>query len=107
MASEDIGVRIKTPLPDGTFYVRKLEGTEYVSRAFEFRLQLFSAEPDVDFTKLLGQPVSVEVTGGDGEVMRTFAGIASRFGQTNFEGRYAVYEMIMVPWAWLLGRNAT
>ncbi len=105
MAS-DIGLTIKTPLEDGTFYVRRLEGTEYVSRAFEFRLQLFSAKTDVNFTKLLGQPVSVEITAGDGEVIRSFAGVASRFGQTNFEGRYAVYEMVMVPWIWLLSRNA-
>jgi type VI secretion system secreted protein VgrG len=107
MADESkLGVHIKTPLPDGTFYVRRLDGTEQVSKAFEFRLELLSADPEIDFTKLLGQSVSIEIQPSGGDVVRTFAGIAARFGQIGMQGRYAVYELILVPWIWLLSRNA-
>ncbi|MFN8179155.1 MAG: type VI secretion system tip protein TssI/VgrG [bacterium] len=107
MAGEpEIAVVVKTPLPDGTFQLRSLEGTEAVSQLFEFRLTLVSADVEVDFRKMIGQPVSVEVSLASGDLVRTFAGVVSRFGQKGLEGRYAVYEMELVPWLWLLSRSA-
>ncbi len=105
--ADDVGisVTVKSPLPDGTFYLRRLTGTERVSRGFELRLEMLSADAEIDFTKLLGQPVTVEVAPG-GTLVRSFAGIASRFGQIGREGSYVIYEMIVVPWIWLLSRSA-
>ena len=102
----EINASVTTPLPDGTFYLRKLSGTETVSRLYEFKLELLSAEPELNFTKLLGQPASVEIA-PRGEVVRKFAGVVAKFGQTGMQGVYGVYEMVIVPWAWLLTRNAT
>jgi type VI secretion system secreted protein VgrG len=106
MADAEINITVTTPLPDGTFYLRSLSGVERVSRAFEFRLELLSGDPEVDFTKLLGQAISVELA-PNGELARTFAGVCASVAAKGMEGTYAVYELVMVPWLWLLGRNAT
>ena len=57
----EINVTVTTPLEDGKFYLRRLRGIEAVSRLFEFKLELLSADLDVKFTDLLGQPVSLEM----------------------------------------------
>lgn len=105
--ADDLGisVSVKTSLAEDTFYLRRLTGTEQVSRGFELRLELLSADPDIDFTALLGQPVTVEVSPG-GTLVRKFAGIAAKVGQTGTEGNYIVYEMLVVPWLWMLSRSA-
>src|SRR5512143_3503396 len=108
MAGEpEIAVVVKTPLKDGTFQLRSLEGTEAVSRLFEFRLELVSADAEVDFRKIIGQPISVEVSLASGDLVRKFAGIVASFAQKGMEGRYAIYGLEMVPWLWLLSRSAT
>ena len=108
MADEpELAAEVKTPLKDVNFIFRRLEGTEAVSRPFRWKVDLLCATLEVDFRKLVGQPVSIDISLAGGEVLRTFAGIVSRVGQKGLQGRYALFEMELVPWAWLLSRSAT
>lgn len=96
-----VEAEVLTPLADDAFILRKLSGTERLSHSFEFHIEVLSDSVDIDFTQLVGQPISVKIKPG-GEEARLFNGVVMRVGQKGTEERYAVYEFVMVPWFRLL-----
>jgi type VI secretion system secreted protein VgrG len=99
--SPKVEAEVVTALPDETFILRKLTGTETLSRGFEFRVEVLSPNEDVDFTQLVGRSVSVKVMPA-GDEARLFNGVILRIGKVGTQERYVVYEMIVVPWFRLL-----
>jgi type VI secretion system secreted protein VgrG len=93
---------VTTQLDDGTFALQAFTGTEALSTPFEFRLIMMSADEKIDFSQLLNQSITVQITLSDG-TQRPFNGIVSAFRQkeTGAEDLF-VYEATMVPSLWLL-----
>ncbi|MBW2414171.1 MAG: type VI secretion system tip protein VgrG, partial [Deltaproteobacteria bacterium] len=95
---------IRTPLPEGTFLVRGLAVEESISNLFKLEVEVVSNVHDVDFEKMIGQSVTIELqlpSGGS----RYFNGICARFSQGMHVGEMSSYRMELVPWLWLLTRN--
>jgi len=63
MAFEQAGriCRLLHDLEGVELHVRRLQGTESISRLFSFNLELISPAGDLDFTKIIGQTISVEI----------------------------------------------
>src|SRR5262249_1129146 len=75
---------------------------EGMSQLYSFQLDMLApADKAVDFAKLLGEPVTVELEAAPKQ-MRHFHGIVSRFSQGRRDATYAHYRMEVGPPFWLL-----
>jgi type VI secretion system secreted protein VgrG len=88
-------------LDTGTFQVIRFEGTEQISRPFEFELQLISKDPDLDFDKVVGKPATFTMMRGDEEV--PIHGIVTNFSLHGQTADQVVYEAMLRPRLWRLG----
>jgi type VI secretion system secreted protein VgrG len=98
-------ISIDTPLGEDKLLLQGFSGHEGVSRLFEFDLDLFSEDQEIPFGDIVGRPVTFAVRLADGG-SRHFNGVVSRFAQSGMDVRFTHYRMQVVPWLWLLTRNA-
>lgn len=97
---------ISSPLGGDELLLEALEGEEAVSRPFEFRLDLLSADHDLDPAALIGQPVSFAVSDGEDDALRRFHGIVRGLSRGGFAPNgLRRYRAVVVPWLWLLGKR--
>src|SRR5882757_582507 len=99
-------VALKTPLGKDTLLPLQLTGSEQLSQAFRFDLQLLSEKGDINPNDVLGKDMTVahELPSGGGT--RYFHGIVIEFAQLGYKRRYHQYQAIVRPWFWLLTRTA-
>jgi type VI secretion system secreted protein VgrG len=81
--------------------VIRFSGHEAMSRLFEFKIELASEDPAIDFAEVVGKPALLSVR-GDG-MPRSFNGIVCAFEQIDELPRYALYQATLVPVFWRLG----
>ncbi|MCU0934927.1 MAG: type VI secretion system tip protein VgrG [Gammaproteobacteria bacterium] len=99
------GVAVTTPLGEDVLLLRRMTGSETLSRPFELTLSLYSERVNLRFEDILGQSVTVRLdllSGGQ----RYFNGLVSHFSQSPGDGRYAHYRATLRPWFWFLTRTA-
>ncbi len=102
---------ISTSLGDNKLLLVEMRGTEAMGRLFEFELDLISEGSLVDFSKILGQNVTIRLNKLD-DTKRYFNGFISRFSFAGAEHRNADskiiyrYRATLVPQAWFLTRAA-
>ena len=99
----DSAAVIQTPLGADKLTFTHLIGRDEMSRCFSYTVGFVSSDPDVDPTKMLGGPVSIE--GESGDPKRWFSGLVSEFRLTKIEDRLAYYEAVVRPWLWFLGNT--
>jgi type VI secretion system secreted protein VgrG len=102
--SEKTLCTLRSPLGDDVFAVERLRGEEAISRPYHFLLELTSQEPGLDFEKVVGLPMALELPLADGGV-RVIQGLVSRFTQSEAREQRTIYRAELVPWLWLLTRN--
>ncbi|HVS35603.1 MAG TPA: type VI secretion system tip protein TssI/VgrG [Gemmataceae bacterium] len=97
---------ITTPLGKDILLLIGIYGAEAVSQLFHFRFEaLAENKTDVAFDKLLGQKVSAALTLPDNKTQRWFSGIVQRVAQGERDQFFTIYEVEIVPPAWLLTRR--
>ncbi|WP_422088830.1 type VI secretion system Vgr family protein [Variovorax sp.] len=96
-----------TPLAEDQLMFRSMNGTEGLSRLFEFEVDLLSPSASIDLQSVLGKPLSLEIkTAG---APRFLCGQVVRFSMIGREGRtsrHTVYRAIVRPWLWYLTRTS-
>ncbi len=96
---------LKTPLKD-ELAISLLQGHETLGRLFQYELELFSHNEEINIDDILGQNVTAHFDDGTGGV-RYFNGIVSTFSQTGqLEDGGASYHATLRPWLWFLTRTA-
>lgn len=96
----------RSPLGDDKLFLASFQGREEISRPYSYRLELVAPpESPVDFTKLVGKPIGIELAFGEGEP-RFFHGICSRLAQVGEDERFISYRAEVVPQLWLLTRRS-
>src|SRR5207248_8837922 len=80
-------------------------GREAISRLFDFHLTTLSEDTAIDFTQIVGESVTINVTQSD-DTPRHFNGIVSHFACTGKDGDMTQYELQVVPKLWTLTRYA-
>ena len=111
-------LKLHTPLGEDVLLVHQADITEHLSQLPEIELELLSSSANLDPHTLLGQPVSLELALSalsgdglvedavqDGEPLRWFSGLVSRFGRHGSDGGWTVYHATVVPWLALLGSD--
>jgi type VI secretion system secreted protein VgrG len=104
---------VTTPLGEDVLLFARMKGYEEISRLFEYEIDLFSEEKQVDINKILGQAMTISIelpTGGN----RYFHGLVTQFrhhGMGTFKHQgisreYYLYRAIMRPWLWILTRRS-
>ncbi len=100
---------VTTPLGKDVLLLDTFAGKEAISQLFSFNLGMYAADPTkVAFDKLLGQKVTVTLTG---ETPRYFNGIISRLSQgkrvkgLDQNSTLVHFEAELVPQFWLLTKN--
>jgi len=96
---------VSTPLGDDELVIRRMSGRERMSQLFEYDLELYSEDLEIDYEALLGGNATVRVELESGET-RYFNGFISRFSLVGQEGGHCTYQMILKPWLWFLTRTA-
>lgn len=96
--------RLASPLGPDKLLLRSFRGHEELSRLFQYEAQVFSPDYNVDFNKLLGQPVVIELDLPKG-AKRWFHAVVNQCEQVQAVQRYARYRLSLVPWFWLLTRR--
>ncbi|GAB4273786.1 MAG: type VI secretion system spike protein VgrG1b [Methylomicrobium sp.] len=96
-------VTVISPLSSDELLFRKMSGHEAMGRLFEFEIELL--RPDihgsVDIARVLGEDMSVKVTGDDGTV-RFFSGAVAEFKHIGVKERHYCYRAVLRPWLWFL-----
>lgn len=99
---------VTTPLGKDKLLLVGFSGSEGISQLFSFHLDLAASnkhQQDIQFDKLLGQKISVQLQQSDGKP-RYFSGICSRFSQAGRDTTFTSYRLEMVPQLWLLTHKA-
>jgi type VI secretion system secreted protein VgrG len=97
--------KIDTPLGKDVLLLRAFHGGEGISRLFRFELDLLSDNSSISFPDIIGKNVTISLKQPD-ESYRYINGVISRFAQHATEEQFTAYSAEMVPWLWLLTRNA-
>src|SRR5262249_10271529 len=98
-------MRLTTPLGGDVLVIEGLSGSEFVSRPFEFTLDLLSDDAAVDPSKLLrkAMTVAVDLEGGK---PRFFSGWVRRFVQLGRSAdQLTLYRAEIVPAFWFLSQS--
>jgi len=104
-------IAVNTPLGKDVLLLTGFNGTEGLSRPFDFELDMLSENPNIPFADIIGKNVTISILLPDGG-KRFFNGIISRFSQGRAGGegggdpRLSHYRAEMVPWLWLLTQTA-
>ncbi|MFQ2383093.1 type VI secretion system Vgr family protein [Aeromonas dhakensis] len=88
-------------LPESTFVVAEFALDEALNRPFNLRLELASAQPDIDFGAVLDQPCELLVW-YNGELQRRVCGVVSDFAQGDSGFRRTRYQLMVQPALWRL-----
>jgi type VI secretion system secreted protein VgrG len=106
LAQKNRDIAVATPLGPDALVLRRMVGTEGLSRLFEFELDLISDNPNIDPRQLLGQAASVRLTTQNNQP-RYFHGQVARFILTSHATTQdqARYRATLRPWFWLLTRT--
>ena len=96
-------VVVHSPPDQGTFVLRSMKMEDELGRPFRIELDLQHRSFQVDFDKLLGKGMCVEMqtTGG----VRFFHGIVAQIEHAPTASRFAIYRAVLRPWLWLLTRT--
>lgn len=93
-------LRLSFPRKDGpqaTLMVNRFEGTEYLSRDFEFKVELLSDDAGIELETMHGKLLCVSLVQNDGS-LRPFTGYVASFKLVKTDGGIAFYEAVLKPW---------
>jgi len=96
-------ISISSPLKKDELLLTSFQGGEYISRLFEFQIEVLSANVELNPQKLIGEQVTVTLQ-EDSE--RYFTGFVSRFtfGEVK-TNNLRQYKFTIVPWLWFLTKT--
>jgi type VI secretion system secreted protein VgrG len=97
-------ISIDTPLGKDVLLLQGFTGTEGISQPFRFDCELLSDQDSIDFTKIIGQRVTISIQLTDGTTRRYINGFVSQFSQGSSESSFFRYQMQVVSSLWFLTR---
>jgi type VI secretion system secreted protein VgrG len=99
------GLKVATPFGDNTLLLQSVRGEDRISGLFHYQLEMISEDPELDMATIVGEPVTVSVSGKDGEPY-FLNGVCTRFVQAGTSARFTTYYAELRPWLWLTTLHA-
>jgi type VI secretion system secreted protein VgrG len=97
-----IGV-FTTPLGKDVLVLVRLDASEGLSELFEFRIEAYSEQADLNFDGAIGQQCTLKIKTYGQE--REFNGILVEAQWVGARDHYYAYRVVLRPWFWLLTRT--
>ena len=96
-------ISITSPLKKDELLLTSFQGGDYISRLFEYQLEVLSANVTLDPKELVGKQVTVTL---QEDTKRYFNGYVSRFvfGEVK-ANNLRQYKLTIVPWLWFLTKT--
>lgn len=104
LAQEKRLAKLETAAGKDVLALIRFEGHEALGELFEFRIEAYSEEENVDFDKVLGRPCCVTYKTYDKE--RVFHAIVVEAEWQGLKDHFHAYRLIARPWLWLLSRTS-
>ena len=98
-------IAVETPLGTDVLILTSFQGSEVISRLFQYNLEMYSTQEFIAPHDIVGKNVSFRVDKADGKP-RWFNGFVSRFSRGRRHGPYIRYAAEVVPWLWFLTRRS-
>jgi len=96
-------ISISSPLKKDELLLTSFQGGEYISRLFEFQLEVLSSNVKLDPQKLVGEQVTVTL---QEDTERFFTGYVSRFTFGEIKANdLRQYKLTIIPWLWFLTKT--
>lgn len=96
-------ISISSPLSKDELLLTSFQGGEYISRLFEYQIEVLSANVTLEPKKLVGEQVTVTL---QNETERFFTGYVSRFSFGEIKANdLRQYKLTIVPWLWFLTKT--
>jgi len=97
--------RVNSPLGDGVLLFLSLSAREALGRPFSYTVDVLADDEAVDFSKVLGQIMTVELDVSLGET-REFGGYVTQVSLVGTLGNYVRYRLQLNPWLSLLAHTS-
>ncbi len=97
-------ITLHSPTDREKLLIRKATITEQLGQPFSIEMDLLSPDEQLDFDKILGRPMHIDIALDDGGT-RYFHAYIVEFAQTGRLGTYATYRARCAPWLWFLSRT--
>jgi len=96
-------ISISSPLSKDELLLTSFQGGDYISRLFEYQLEVLSANVTLDPQELMGKQVTVTL---QEDTERYFTGYVTRFifGEVK-SSNLRQYKLSIVPWLWFLTKT--
>jgi type VI secretion system secreted protein VgrG len=104
MTDEQRLMRVKTSLGPNKFLMREMHLTETLGQPFTIELKVDSDDFDIDFKKILGDHLTLELDLGNNET-RYFDGLVTSFTYAGLVNNRATYDIVLRPWLWVLSHH--
>lgn len=96
-------ISVSSPLKKDELLLTSFQGGEYISRLFEFQLEVLSKNVSLEPNKLVGEQVTVTL---QNDKNRVFTGYVSRFSFGEIKANdLRQYKLTIVPWLWFLTKT--
>ncbi|SPH27527.1 Actin cross-linking toxin VgrG1 [Ascidiaceihabitans donghaensis] len=96
--------KLHTDLGKDTLVLMRFTGSDYMNDLFEYRVEALSTEQDIDFDKLIGTHVTIELqTKNDGP--KFYDGIVTQAQWVGVGENGNKYNFELRPWTWLAGQR--
>ena len=106
IVQSDRWVTIETPLGQDVLIATAVEGVEYISAPFEFKVSALSSQQAIKAADLLGKSVTISMARPGGR-RRHVNGIVVAFsGGLVTRGGYRLFNLTIAPTFWVLGRTS-
>lgn len=97
-------ITLHSPIDREKLLIRKATITEQLAQPYSIEMELLSPDEHLDFDKILGRPMHIDIALDDGG-SRYFHAYIVEFAQTGRLGTYATYRARCAPWLWFLTRT--
>jgi type VI secretion system secreted protein VgrG len=94
--------KLETALGGDVLGLARFEIDEGLGELFEWHLEAFSEQANLDFDSAIGRPCSIKFKTYDTE--RLFHGVLAEARWIGIKGQHYIYKLEVVPWLWLLSR---
>ena len=99
-------VRIASEFGKDVLLFHRMNAVEQLGQSFEYHIQAFSTDANLDFNTIIGTAMSVCLDLPEGR-KRYFNGWVSEFSQVPSDSqRYTAYHIVLRPWVWFLSYHA-
>ena len=97
---------MSTALGADVLALLRFSGTDFVNDLFSYQIEALSTDPDLDFDRLIGTHMSVEIESPE-HGPQAFDGIVTEAQWAGAGENGCRYKFTLRPWLWVAGRRRT